>query len=280
MTIAPLVAVSHKAYFDARRTRQWLASVAKQLAARPRGAATELLVLPATPLLGDAVTALAGTGASVGVQDVSAHGLGAHTGELPAELAKELGAAVAMVGHAERRRDQGETDDLVRRKAAAVWAAGITPLICVGETQQANAAVAAAKTVAQLLRVRPDIAPQGARMIVAYEPVWAIGAADAAPDDYVVQVCEAIRSEVAGLPIDSRVIYGGSAGPGQLTRLADHVDGLFLGRRAHDPAALISVLDEALTLNRTARRHKTIPSPTGNLEKLPNAGHRDEQEQW
>ena len=83
--------------------------------------------------------------------------------------------------------------------------------------------------------------------MVAYEPHWAIGAAEPAPDDHISTVCAALRTAVAGLDAhpDSSVIYGGSAGPGLLTRLADTVDGLFLGRFAHDPTALATVLDEA-----------------------------------
>jgi triosephosphate isomerase len=118
-------------------------------------------------------------------------------------------------------------------------------VLCVGETDRQDAVDAAPATVEQL---RADLAeaPDGP-VIVAYEPVWAIGAREPAPIAHIVTVARALRAAIDDLPGrgGSAVIYGGSAGPGLLTALGDAVDGLFLGRFAHDVENLIAVLDEA-----------------------------------
>jgi triosephosphate isomerase len=88
----------------------------------------------------------------------------------------------------------------------------------------------------------------GGRVVVAYEPHWAIGAAEPAPDEHIIAVVAGLRRAASQLAPGSSVIYGGSAGPGLLTRLAGGVDGLFLGRFAHDPKAFATVLDEAIAI--------------------------------
>ena len=118
-------------------------------------------------------------------------------------------------------------------------------MLCIGEAERDEPAVAAARTVAQLVDAL-DGAPAGP-LIVAYEPVWAIGAPEPAPVDHIRAVTLALRQAVTDRP-GTLVIYGGSAGPGLLTELGDAVDGLFLGRFAHDPASLEAVLDEAALL--------------------------------
>ena len=121
-------------------------------------------------------------------------------------------------------------------------------VLCIGEVARSDAASAAVRTIAQLRSALVD-APAG-RVLVAYEPVWAIGAPEPAAVEHISEVTRALRAELDALPgrDGSLVIYGGSAGPGLLTRLAGAADGLFLGRFAHDPAALADVLDEAAAL--------------------------------
>ena len=119
-------------------------------------------------------------------------------------------------------------------------------MLCIGEAAQVTPALAAKEVIAQL-----DLALQGApegRVIVAYEPVWAIGAAEPAGPEHISAVCVALREHLDATGREGAVIYGGSAGPGLLTKLGSSVDGLFLGRFAHDPAALTAVLDEAAAL--------------------------------
>jgi triosephosphate isomerase len=252
------VGVSLKMYFGQREARAWFARVA-ELVRSPQGGAVrdgsvELFVIPSFLAIAPAREAFAGTPVLVGAQDLSSEDSGAFTGEVsPAELA-EVGVQLAEVGHAERRRLFGETDKLVAAKAAAALRHGIVPVLCLGEIDRGSAEEASAFVVAQL-----HDALSGAvsgRVIVAYEPVWAIGAAEPAGVDHITTVTRALRAALDALPdrAASSVDYGGSAGPGLLTRLAaagdDGVDGLFLGRFAHDPGALGSVLSEASELAR------------------------------
>jgi len=244
------VGVSLKAYFDRRAARVWFGEVADLVRAHAavRDGAVTVFVVPSYLQLDDARGYLDGTGVRLGVQDVSAHEPGAYTGETTAAEAAESGAAYAEIGHAERRRLFGETDETVAAKATAALRHGLTPVLCLGESQRQGPAAAAGATLEQL---HADLAgtPAGP-VVIAYEPVWAIGAPEPAPVDHITVVTRALRAALDADPgrAGSAVIYGGSAGPGLLTRLGHDVDGLFLGRFAHDPAALGRVLDEAAAL--------------------------------
>ena len=143
----------------------------------------------------------------------------------------------------------GETDEIVARKTDAALRNGLDPVLCIGEAVRSTEAEAIADCIAQIdSALEPSrAAGHGGRVIVAYEPHWAIGAAEPASADYIRAVCSALREHVgslAGFP-GSAVIYGGSAGPGLLTTIADSVDGIFLGRFAHEPDAVRKILDEA-----------------------------------
>jgi len=250
------IGVSLKMYFGQSEARAWFARVA-ELVRSPQGAAVmegavELFVIPGYLAIASAHDAFAGTPVLVGAQDLSAEDSGAFTGEVsPSELA-EIGVRVAEVGHAERRRLFGETDQVVAAKTAAALRNGIVPVLCLGETDPGTPDSAAAFVVAQLHDALGDAA--AGRVIVAYEPVWAIGAAEPATAEHILPVARAVRAALDALPDrrGSSVVYGGSAGPGLLTRLTQgeggSVDGLFLGRFAHDPAALGAVLAEASEL--------------------------------
>ena len=160
--------------------------------------------------------------------------------------------SLVEIGHAERRALFGETDETVALKVAAAFRAGLAPVLCIGETERQDPAAAAAACREQLeasLRLAREEAA-GGRLIVAYEPVWAIGAPEPASEAHIRGVTSALREHVAGdrLFTQAQVIYGGSAGPGLLPRIAPDVDGMFLGRFAHDPAAFVAILDEALEL--------------------------------
>ncbi|HKT58139.1 MAG TPA: triose-phosphate isomerase family protein [Microbacterium sp.] len=255
-----MVGVSLKAYFGRAGARAWFDRVAAVLRHHPalRDPAIDVFVIPTYLQLDDARAALDALGIAVGAQDVSEFGAGAYTGEVTAAELAESGVALAEVGHAERRRLFGETDEVTAAKVAASVAAGLVPVLCVGETEQQDAASAAPATVAQLRRALA-CAPAG-RIVVAYEPVWAIGAAAPAPVGHLVAVTRALTAALAEDPDreGSLVIYGGSAGPGLLTRLGDDVDGLFLGRFAHDPANLAAVLDEAVVLAAARRAREAV----------------------
>ncbi|WP_203582476.1 triose-phosphate isomerase [Microbacterium hibisci] len=254
------VGVSLKTYFGHEQARAWFADVALAAAAHPAVAAgkVRLFVIPTYLQIPAALAAFARTPVLIGAQDVSPFPPGPYTGEVTAAELAEIGVRVAEIGHAERRRLFAETDTITAAKAATALSHGITPVLCIGETDHHPAAAAAAHTnLAQLTANLQDV-PAGP-VIVAYEPVWAIGAAEPAPDTHITTVTRALRAALATDPArtGSVVIYGGSAGPGLLTRLGDTVDGLFLGRFAHHPDALTAVLDEASALATARPEHPT-----------------------
>jgi triosephosphate isomerase len=231
-------------YFGHAQTLDWIAKVGTLARTHPAvvDGSVELFVIPSFVSIVPTIAELKGTAVLVGAQDLASADSGAFTGEVSGAELAEVGVTVVEVGHAERRSLFGETDEIVKQKTHAALRNGIAPVLCIGETTKTNPADAAAECIRQLESAL-DGAASG-RVIVAYEPVWAIGAAEPAEPDYVSAVCRELHATVADRP-GSVVIYGGSAGPGLLSELGPDVDGLFLGRFAHDPAALKRVLDEA-----------------------------------
>jgi triosephosphate isomerase len=249
-----VLGVSLKMYLGHAQTLAWCRAVAAVADDAPvlRDGRAELFVMPTFPSLPAVAEVLAGSPVSVGAQDLAAADSGAYTGEVSGSVLAELGTTYVEVGHAERRRLFGEDEAVVAAKAAAALRHGLVPVLCLGEAAQGDPATAAAECVRQLRSALGD-APAG-RVVVAYEPQWAIGADRPAPDEHILAVVAELRTalgDAADRP-GSAVVYGGSAGPGLLTRLGGGVDGLFLGRFAHDPQALAAVLAEADDLTRAA----------------------------
>lgn len=243
-----LVAVGLKSYLSARSTRAWLEVVA---AGYPAYAdRLDLVVFPPTPLVPMTVAAAEHGGFGVGAQQVSAHPAGAFTGETPASLLAELGVRYAEIGHAERRFLFGDQPGSLREQVSQAQEHSLVPLVCVGEgtlgdTTVPSLANAVGGSIAQLEQVL-DVLEPARPCVIAYEPVWAIGADSPASPDHVHAVAAALREALASHP-HARLVYGGTAGPGVFAALADVLDGLFLGRRAHDPNALGAVLAELAT---------------------------------
>jgi triosephosphate isomerase len=229
-------------YFGYRQTLRWCLPIADLALTHPSvvDGSVRLVVLPSYPVVSAAQSVFRGTGVHVGAQNLCAADSGPHTGEVGGPLLREIGCTYVEVGHAERRRLYGEDLPTVAAKAAAAVRNGLTPIICVGEPAQVPGTAAAEWCLREL-----DVILAGlpGAVVVAYEPYWAIGATAPAPDDHVATVCAALADRLRDRP-GSRVIYGGSAGPGQLSRLGDAVDGLFLGRSAHNPSAVAMILDE------------------------------------
>ena len=176
----------------------------------------------------------------LGAQNVSQHTVGAYTGEVAATMLAEFGCAYVIVGHSERRALFGETDQIVAMKCAAVLAAGMSPVLCVGESLAERDAGQTKTVVSRQLSVVLDcLGVAGfARMVVAYEPVWAIGTGLAATPSQAQEVHEAIRAQVAALdPAVAehlRILYGGSVKPqgaAELFAQAD-IDGGLIGGAA------------------------------------------------
>jgi triosephosphate isomerase len=242
------IGISLKMYFGRTRTADWCHAVADIADWHPAVTddLAQLVVLPSHPYLFEVGALFADTPVRIGAQDLFWEDEGAFTGEVSGAQLRELGCDYVEIGHAERRRVFGEDDKIIAAKTAAAFRNGLTPLLCVGEQRLSSVKAATAECVAQL-----DSALSSAPgpVVVAYEPQWAIGAAEPASPPYIAAVCGALRSHMARGPVTgSQVIYGGSAKPGLLTQLKDAVDGLFLGRFAHDPSALTMILDEVVEL--------------------------------
>lgn len=165
------------------------------------------------PYLAQACGRLQGGRVAVGAQDVSAHEQGAYTGEVAAGMVAEFGAAYALVGHSERRAYHGETDAAVAAKTQRALAAGLTPVVCVGETlEEREAGVTEQVVGTQLDAVLAVLSTdEAARIVVAYEPVWAIGTGKSATSDQAQQVHAFLRArlEAKGVAHVS-LLYGGS----------------------------------------------------------------------
>lgn len=150
-----------------------------------------------------------------GAQDLSQHDSGAHTGEISGQFLSALGCDYVIIGHSERRADHGESDEIVHAKATAALKHGLTPVICVGETaEDLEQHGASAIPVAQLEAAIAKL-PKDAELVIAYEPVWAIGSGQAASAEQAETVCKALREKIAEFHGDeqaerTRVLYGGS----------------------------------------------------------------------
>lgn len=241
------VGASLKMYFSHARTVEWLS----EIAARPVPAAVRPFVLPQYPSIPAAVGIATRVGIGVGAQDLAIEDEGAYTGEVSGRVLAELGCRYVEVGHAERRRLYGETDAVVAGKLSAAWRNGLVAVLCIGESDRLAPAEASAVCLTQ---VRAALQPARSHsltgeLIVAYEPIWAIGQPQPAGIGHIRGVCGRLRTSLADEGVKASVIYGGSAGPGLLTDIAPDVDGIFLGRFAHDPHAFRAILDEAAELS-------------------------------
>jgi triosephosphate isomerase len=177
----------------------------------------DLLVCPPAIDLAKVAEALKGTAIAVGGQDCHAKVSGAHTGDVSAPMLKDAGATFVIVGHSERRADHGESDAQVRAKAEAAQAAGLVPIICIGETAAQRDA---GQTLAVLTRQVKESVPTGlpaTSLVIAYEPVWAIGTGRTPTNVEIGDAHAHIRAEVVahcGKPAEAaRLLYGGSLNP-------------------------------------------------------------------
>lgn len=192
---------------------------------------------------------------SVGGQDCHAEASGAHTGDISAEILADAGAIAIIVGHSERRQDHDETDAMVRAKAGAVWRAGLTAIVCVGETEEEREAGEAISRIAgQLAGSIPDDAT-AARLVVAYEPVWAIGTGKTPTTRDVAEVHASIREYLIERFGDAegggmRILYGGSVKPANAEDLmaVPNVDGALVGGASLKASDFLGIANAYRTL--------------------------------
>ncbi|MCU5771119.1 triose-phosphate isomerase [Erwiniaceae bacterium BAC15a-03b] len=248
--------VSLKMYFSYQQTLAWSEEVAEIARHHPAIVNGEvgLFVLPAFPAIAAIGQIFSATAVSIGAQDLCWEDSGAWTGEVGGPMLAELGCRYVEIGHAERRRHFAETDVQIAAKLAAALRNGLTPVLCFGEEQQLPPDQAIATCRQQLIAALSEANRQQLRgeVVLAWEPQWAIGAPAPAPDAFIAEVCDGLRQLNDFGDFHFRVIYGGSAGPGLLSRLGHQVNGLFLGRFAHQPAALRQIIDEAAALAATS----------------------------
>ncbi len=213
------------------------AALAEGLAEKSKAEALncDFLVCPPAHLLIPVAECLAGSGVALGAQDCHTEASGAHTGDLSAEMLADAGCGFVILGHSERRADHGERSELVRSKAAAAERAGLTAIVCVGETADERKAGRALEVIeGQVRESLPERAD--ATLVVAYEPVWAIGTGLTATPADVAEVHAHIRKlliELYGNDTGGaiRILYGGSVKPGNAAELmaVEDVDGALVG---------------------------------------------------
>jgi len=181
------------------------------------GAACDVAVCPPATLIAAAASAVAGSALMVGGQDCHAAASGAHTGDIAAEMIADAGGRLVIVGHSERRTDHGEDDATVRAKAVAAWRAGLLAVVCIGETRAEREK---GETLAILSRQLAGSVPDGAtaaRLVIAYEPVWAIGTGLTPSNDDIAaahaHIRAGLKARFGGEGTAIRILYGGSVKP-------------------------------------------------------------------
>jgi triosephosphate isomerase len=192
---------------------------------------------------------LEGTDIGLGSQDVSDQDSGAYTGEVAGSMLKEFGVTYSIVGHSERRSLYGESDELVARKFAAARRAGLTPILCVGETREEREAGVTEQVVARQLDAVIDLegVDAFADSVIAYEPVWAIGTGLTATPEQAQEVHAFIRGKLAGLKQEVadkvRIQYGGSMKPGNAAELIGQadIDGGLIGGASLQAADFLAI---------------------------------------
>ncbi|MFK0041127.1 triose-phosphate isomerase family protein [Paenarthrobacter sp. NPDC090517] len=248
-TDALFIGVSTKMYMGYAQSLEWLDQLVAEVDARPALAAGRVVpfVIPSFPVLPEAARLLGGTPLVLGAQNCGWSD-GPWTGEVSPSMLGELGVGLVEIGHAERRRHFAEDESMIALKVSAAVEAGLTPLLCVGEPEILDPAAAADTVYRQIKAAVSGDWSVASGLVIAYEPVWAIGAPEPASAEYVSQVVAALRDSLSRHGLSRMpIIYGGSAKPGLLPQL-NGVSGLFLGRFAHDATNFGRVLDEALAL--------------------------------
>ncbi|KAK4200345.1 putative Triosephosphate isomerase [Triangularia verruculosa] len=249
-----LIGVSTKMYFSAARTEAFIRGVVGLLSSSTLTLDdVDVFVIPdfvtITSVIAAVRSAPEGSMAGrvlVGAQDCYSEDYGPFTGEVSPAVLAEVGVRLVELGHAERKRLFGETDGRVNEKVRGVVRNGMVPLICVGELRNDGGVERAVEEVIKQVRVVLEGIGDEAEVVLAYEPVWAIGASEPAGVEHVKGVVRGLRGwkGVRDRGDRVRVIYGGAAGRGLWERLGGEVDGLFLGRFGHDAGEFVKMVRE------------------------------------
>ena len=227
-----------------------LAELSALIAAHPAPACEMLLCPPAT-LIAQAAYQTRGKALQIGGQDCHAKSSGAHTGDISAAMLKDAGASHVILGHSERRADHGETNEQVKAKAEAALAADLTAIVCLGETEAQRDGGETLALCGNQLHGSIPAGATAANMVIAYEPVWAIGTGRTPTLDQIAEVHAFLRAElVKALGEDGqgvRILYGGSVKPSNAAEIfaVKDVDGALVGGaslKAADFGAIVAAL--------------------------------------
>jgi triosephosphate isomerase len=231
-------------------SREQLAELAAIAAAAREAGGVDVAICPPFTLISLAA-ARAGGGVAVGAQDCHAAESGPHTGNVSALMLKEAGAKLVIVGHSERRAEQCEKDAFIRVKAEAALLQGLQTIVCVGESEAERAEGRAIERVtAQLAGSLPELTQAG-ELVVAYEPIWAIGTGRTATCEDVEEMHAAIRAALAARFGDAggriRILYGGSVNAGNAASLfaVTDVDGALVGGASLTAAQFVPIIEAA-----------------------------------
>jgi len=208
----------------------------------------EIVICPSFLDLDRAVTATRGTRIQVGAQNLFWEKEGAFTGEVSGPMIKAAGCSHVIVGHSERRRYFGETNESVLKKTVAALGAGLIPIVCVGEHKKGNAEAVLMEQFRD--GIRPLANGQFARIVIAYEPVWAIGAGETAAPETAADAHRFIRAQARDsfgteAANSVRILYGGSVKPGNAKSLMaqPEIDGFLVGEASLDPISFASIVN-------------------------------------
>ena len=245
----PIIAGNWKLYKNAAETRAFIQDFIPLITANTRA---EIVLCPPFVNLAAAVDSTKGTGIGVGGQDVFWLNEGAYTGEISAPMLKAIGCQWVIIGHSERRQYFGETDETVFKKTQAALNAGLTPIVCVGERlEQREAGNTEAVLEEQFSGGLAKLAAaEFSGVVIAYEPVWAIGTGKTATPEMANAAHLYLRSQVdqafgAAAADACRILYGGSVKPDNITKLMseEHIDGALVGGASLDAKSFASIVN-------------------------------------
>lgn len=218
-------------------------------------AGVDVLVCPPAAYLAQVGPSLAEYDIALGAQDCNEHDPGAYTGEHAAEMLADLGCSYVLIGHSERRQYFGDTDERVAAKAAKALEAGLSPVVCVGETldqRRANETDAVVRRQLDVILNHDEIRPRARELVIAYEPVWAIGTGESASPEQAEAVHVTIRQQVAILSETvadcCRILYGGSVKPDNARALFEqpNIDGGLIGGASLKADAFLAICAAAV----------------------------------
>jgi triosephosphate isomerase len=201
----------------------------------------DVMICPPATLITSIKSVVKGARIKLGGQDCHWHAHGAHTGDISSEMLKDSGCSAVIVGHSERRADHGETDETVRLKAEAAYRAGLTAIICIGETLEERKAGRTLEVIARQLKGSLPMNAVPTNTVVAYEPVWAIGTGLTPTVEQVAEVHASIRAKTDPA---LRILYGGSVKPANAVELMSvaNVNGALVGGASLKAADFIGII--------------------------------------